>query len=82
MKRIIKLTESDLTRIVERVISEQKITDFRKSPGETDPYEYGRDGNKYYSRKKGSQNWTLGNYDQQYAIWKYVYDSKTPLPKK
>ena len=86
MKRIIRLTESDLTRIVERVISEQKITDLRKGgmPGipEKEPYEYGRDGNKYYARKKGTQNWTLGNPDQQYVIWKYVYQSKTPLPEK
>jgi len=87
MKRIVRLTERDLTRIVKRVVSEQKITDIRKGstwPGDAkdDPYEYGRDGNKYYSRKKGTQEWSLGNYDQQYSIWKYVYESKTPIPKK
>ena len=32
MKKIIRLTESDLTRLVRRVIMEQQVVDFKKVP--------------------------------------------------
>lgn len=53
MKRIIRLTESDLIKIVKRVISEQ----IKQGTG-TDPYQYKKDGEKYFFAKKGSENWT------------------------
>ena len=75
MKKVIRLTESDLVRIVKRVISEQKITDIRKGEG-SDPYEYGIEQGScitFFTRKKGTQQWVKPDDDKQYAIWKYQY---------
>lgn len=52
MKKIIRLTESNLLSIVKKVISEQVV---QGSGG--DPYEYKKEGEKYFARKKGSPNW-------------------------
>lgn len=72
MRKIIRLTESDLINIVKQVLSEQPI----KAPGPIsapgteiiqgigrDPYEYKRERGNYYARKKGSKKWifTRGN---------------------
>lgn len=48
--KIIRLTESDLSRIVERVLSEQvkTVTNFDKD------YEYKKDGNNYFFKLKAS----------------------------
>ena len=64
MKKIIRLTESNLLSIVKKVISEQVV---QGSGG--DPYEYKKEGEKYFARKKGSPNWieTTGNISNSIA---------------
>jgi hypothetical protein len=52
MKKIIKLTESNLLGIIKKVISEQVV---QGTGG--DPYEYKKEGEKYFARKKGSSKW-------------------------
>lgn len=53
MKKIIKLNESDLLKIINRVISEQIIQGVGN-----DPYQYKKVGNNYFYAFKGKSNWT------------------------
>jgi hypothetical protein len=84
MRKVIRLTESDLTRIVKQVLNEEIIIkDIRKGKGSDlaggASNEYGAEYGKcikYYSRKKGTTKWVLGDYDKQYTIWKYYFDEK------
>ena len=62
MKKIIKLTESDLINIVKQVLSEQSGP--INAPGSEiiqgvgkDPYEYKKERGYYFTRKKGSNKW-------------------------
>lgn len=71
--KIIKLTESDLVRIVKQVLSEQVV----QGSGD-DPWEYKKDGDKYYARKKGSKNWVLTGGNAKESIKTKIYGgSKT-----
>lgn len=71
--KIIKLTESDLVRIVKQVLSEQIV----QGSGD-DPWEYKKDGDKYYARKKGSKNWVLTGGNAKESIKTKIYGgSKT-----
>lgn len=54
MKKIVRLRESDLLSIVKKVLSEQVV----QGKG-SDPYEYKKEGDKYYTRRKGSTSWIL-----------------------
>jgi len=83
MRKVIRLTESDLTRIVKQLLNEQNIKDIRKGKGTDiaggDNNEYGAEYGKctkFYSRKKGTTKWVLGDYNNQYAIWKYYFSDK------
>ena len=77
--KIIKLTESDLIKIVKQVLSEQVV----QGTGE-DPWEYKKEGGKYYARKKGSNNWVLTGGNAEQSIKSKIFGDKTsttPKPK-
>jgi hypothetical protein len=90
MRKVIRLTESDLTRIVKQVLNEEnlvlktpKITDIRQGKGSDlaggSKNEYGAEYGKctkFYSRKKGTKKWVLGDKTLQYTIWKYYFSDK------
>lgn len=52
MKKIIKLNESDLLRIIKNVVSEQI-----KQGSSGDPYQYKKVGNDYFYATKGKSDW-------------------------
>ena len=62
MKKNIRLSELELVDLIRKVIYEQSTiatgTKIIQGPA-GDPYEYKREGGKYYTRKKGSTNWIL-----------------------
>jgi len=67
MKKIVKITESDLVRIIKTIISEETkiVTDHDKS------FDYKKDGNKYYFKGKGK-------YKTKYPEW-VLADSKESI---
>ena len=67
MKRIIRLTESDLARIVRRVISEQK-----QSPKECDPSTVKEISMRDFEAIKFKQG--LKQFEQGILTWKEVVD--------
>jgi hypothetical protein len=75
MKKVIRLTESDLVKIVRKIISEETkiVTDHDKS------FDYKKDGDKYYFKGKGKlkskyPDWTLAdNKDAMEAIKTKVF---------
>ena len=70
MKRIIKLTESDLARIVRRVISEQK-----QSPKECDPSTVKEISMRDFEAIKFKQGLKQGlKQEQGILTWKEVVD--------
>lgn len=77
--KIIKLTESDLIKIVKQVLSEQVV----QGTGD-DPWEYKKESGKYYARKKGSSNWLLTGGNAEQSIKSKIFGDKTsttPKPK-
>ena len=64
MKRIVKIKERELISSIENLLSEQ-ITSLHMISEQVilgkgnDPYEYKKDGDKYYTRKKGGTTWIL-----------------------
>jgi len=75
MKKIIKLTESDLEKIIRGVIKEQI-----KQGGSDDPWEYKKDGENYYTRKKGSPNWALTSGKAKESIKSKIFGVNTSKP--
>lgn len=75
--KIIKLTESDLIKIVKQVLSEQVV----QGSGD-DPWEYKKDGGKYYARKKGSKNWVLTGGKAEQSIKSKIFGDKTSTTTK
>lgn len=78
--KIIKLTESDLTKIVKRVLLEQII-----QGGPNDAWEYKKEGNNFYTRKKGASNWILTSGSAKNAIEKKIFSTlskSSPIPDK
>lgn len=71
--KVIRLTESDLVKIVKRVISEQVV-----QGDVNDPWEYKKEGNNYYTRKKGSQNWKLTSGKVKDAISSKIFAPTSP----
>lgn len=61
MKKSIRLSESEFVDLIRKVLSEQPTTTGAKVIKGTgsDPYEYKKEGGKYYTRKKGSTTWIL-----------------------
>lgn len=54
MSKVIRITESDLYDSISNILSEQVV----QGKG-SDPYEYKKDGDKYYTRRKGTTSWIL-----------------------
>ena len=54
MSKVIRITESDLLKSILTILSEQVV----QGKG-TDPYEYKKEGDKYYARRKGTTSWIL-----------------------
>ena len=63
MKKNIRLLESEFVNLIRKVLSEQETNEQVVKGTGNDPYEYKKEGNKYYTRKKGSSSWieTKGN---------------------
>jgi len=64
----------------------KNFSDFRlfeevKQGPKGDPYEYKKENNKYYARKKGSQNWVLAKGNSEKEIKDKIFTS-TPLVTK
>ena len=74
--KIIKLTESDLVKIVKQVLLEQTV----QGTGD-DPWEYKKDGDNYYARKKGGKNWVLTGGNAKQAIKTKIFNDKS-IPSK
>jgi hypothetical protein len=96
MKKIIKLTESDLARIINRVISESKnntkrfqlteqVYQFQKvvQGPQGDPYQYATNaGGEYFYARKGSNNWIKQTKEQGInAIKTKIYGEKAASDK-
>jgi hypothetical protein len=75
--KIIKLTESDLIKIVKQVLSEQVV----QGTGD-DPWEYKKEGDKYYARKKGGKNWVLTGGNAEKSIKTKIFGDKTSSTSK
>ena len=54
MSQIKKIKETELLSVIQKLLSEQVV----QGKG-NDPYEYKKDGDKYYTRRKGSTSWIL-----------------------
>ena len=63
MKRKIRLSESEFVSLLRKVLLEQETNEQVVKGTGNDPYEYKKEGNKYYTRRKGSSSWieTKGN---------------------
>lgn len=85
MKKVVRLTESELIKVIESVVNnnifEEKIVQGKGS----DPYQYKSDSGKFYYAKKGSQNWIeQTDPDALSAIQTDIFklpSDKTKLPK-
>ena len=75
MKRKIRLSESEFVNLVRKVLSEQVV----QGKG-SDPYEYKKEGDKYFARKKGTSNWieTTGNISTAIASKIFKITTTTP----
>ena len=80
MRKIIKLTESDLINIVKQVLSEQPI----QAPGTkiiqgvgNDPYEYKKESGYYFTRKKGTNKWIFTRGNVANAIATKIFKDKS-----
>lgn len=63
MKKNIRLLESEFVNLIRKVLLEQQTNEQVVKGTGNDPYEYKKEGDKYYTRKKGSSSWieTKGN---------------------
>ena len=79
MKKNIRLSETELVDLIRKVIYEQSTiatgTKIIQGPA-GDPYEYKREGGKYYTRKKGSTNWILTKDQVANAIATKIFKEK------
>lgn len=85
MKKNIRLSEAEFVDIIRKVVYEQLTTatgtKIIQGPA-GDPYEYKKEGGKYYTRKKGSTNWILTKDQAANAIATKIFKEKisTAIP--
>lgn len=85
MKKNIRLSEAEFVDFIRKVIYEQSTTatgtKIIQGPA-GDPYEYKKEGGKYYTRKKGSTNWILTKDQAANAIATKIFKEKisTAIP--
>lgn len=71
-----------LKEFFEFVPSENIFEEEIKKGVSGDPYEYKKDGEKYYARKKGTTSWVLASGSQSKAIKDKIFSSKSPVEFK
>jgi hypothetical protein len=77
MKKIVKLTESDIIQLVKKILAEQVVQGIG-----SDPYEYKKEGDKYFARKKGANKWILAKGEPERAIKTKIFkDTSKVAPK-
>ena len=76
MKRTVRLTESDLTRLVKRVLSEQKLNEEENIVKGTS-WDYLKKDGIYYARKTNTTKWILTSGEVANAIATKIF--KTPI---
>lgn len=77
MKKIVKLTESDIIQLVKKILAEQVVQGIG-----SDPYEYKKEGDKYFARKKGANKWVLAKGTPEMAIKTKIFkDTSKVTPK-
>ena len=59
MKRKIRLSESEFVNLIRKVLVQQTLNEQVVQGKGSDPYEYKKEGDKYYTRRKGSTSWIL-----------------------
>ena len=85
MKKNIRLSEAEFVDFIRKVVYEQLTTatgtKIIQGPA-GDPYEYKKEGGKYYTRKKGSTNWILTKDQAANAIATKIFKEKisTSIP--
>lgn len=76
MKRKIRLSESEFVDLIRKVLMEQPETstsvEIIQGKG-SDPYEYKKEGGKYFARKKGTPNWIETKGDIAKAIESKIF---------
>lgn len=72
----IKITESERNRIRNLYDKKSNLTEQEIIQPDGDPYEYKKDGDKYYTKKKTSDKWILVNNTKFYEPVKSVFDDR------
>lgn len=85
MGKKVRLSESEFVNLIRKILLEQPTgsMDSNVIQGSgRDPYEYKKEGDNYFARKKGSSNWiqTTGNVAD--AIATKIFKSTQPTPEK
>jgi hypothetical protein len=81
MYRKITLTESELIDLIKNIISENTLTEQVIKGKGKDPYEYKKNGNIYYTRKKGANTWIKTSGKTSDAIASTIFTQKTNTDK-
>ena len=76
MKRTVRLTESDLTRLVKRVLSEQKLNE-EENIVKGASWDYLKKDGIYYARKTNTTKWIITSGEVANAIATKIF--KTPI---
>ena len=58
MGKIVRLTESELINVIQKIVKENISEEVVQGKG-SDPFQYKKEGDKYFYAKKGSSNWMV-----------------------